>query len=58
MSKLIKVTLEFDDKTMILDTAEECQKWLDNTNAVSVSAHIHGINPFDTNPVNWKEIKK
>jgi hypothetical protein len=44
MSKLLKVTMEFDDKIQVLE-GEEAQKWLDACNATCVMEHIHG-RPF------------
>ena len=49
MSKLLRATLEFEDKTQILE-GEEAQKWLDALNGTCVMEHIHG-RPFPE--FNW-----
>jgi len=52
MPRLLKVTLEFDDKTMIIE-GDEAFKWDAHNLSLSVLAHAHGINPFDTDPIRW-----
>ena len=52
MSRLIKVTLEFDDKIMTIE-GDEAFKWDAHNLSLSVLAHAHGINPFDTDPIRW-----
>jgi hypothetical protein len=57
MSKLLKVTLEFDDKTMTIE-GEEAEKWDKHITGLASLADIHGMNPFDTDPVRWQvEVK-
>ena len=55
MSKLLKVTLEYDDKGEFLD-GEDAQKWLDAGNANAIFAGIHGVNAYDRLDLDWKDI--
>ena len=57
MSKILKVMLEYDDKIMIVE-GTEAERWYENINSVSILAHAHGMNAFDTNPVKWQVIEK
>ena len=57
MSKTLKVTIEHDDKIMILE-GEEVEKWGRHCASVGSIASIHNMNPFDTDPVKWTIIKK
>ena len=52
MSRLIKVILEFDDRIMMIE-GDEAFKWDAHNLSLSVLAHAHGINPFDTDPIKW-----
>lgn len=59
MSKIIKVTLEYDDKIQTLE-GEEAEKWLSHGNSLCVMAsnRAGNQNPFDTDPVKWTIINK
>ena len=50
MSKLLKVTMEFEDYIQTL-TGEEAEKWLEACNGMATMEHIHG-RPFPE--FNWK----
>ena len=59
MSKILKVTIEYDDKIITLE-GEEAEKWQQHGDSLSTMASIRAgnQNPFDTDPVKWKtEIK-
>ena len=60
MSKLIKVTLEYDDHIAYIDDEEEVKIWDDNCRSLSVMASIRSgnQNPFDHRPTIWKTIQK
>jgi hypothetical protein len=53
MSKLFKVTLEFEDKTQTLEGIE-AEKWLKAINDDCIMEAIHG-RPFPA--FNWKVVK-
>ena len=56
MSKILKVTIEFEDKILSLE-GEEAVKW-DKHNvslALGASNRVGNQNPFDTDPVKWTE---
>ena len=53
MSKLLKVTLQFDDKIMSIE-GEEAEKWNSHCSSVARLASTHGMNPFDSDPIRWK----
>ena len=57
MSKLLKVTLEFDDKIWIIE-GEEALRWSTYNAFVATLAWSQGRNPFDTDPIKWKEKNK
>ena len=57
MSKIIKVTLEFDDKIMVIEGLE-AEKWDKHCTAVGTLAYTHGMNPFDDDPVKWQTTDK
>lgn len=57
MSKILKVTVEYDDKICIAE-GEEAVKWLDNGRSIAVLACVHGMNAFDSNLVKWQVIEK
>jgi hypothetical protein len=44
MSKLLKVTMEFEDKVQTLE-GEEAQRWLTALNGQCTMEHVHG-RPF------------
>ena len=50
MSKLLKVTMEFEDKIQEL-SGEDAQKWLDACNSITTMSWIHG-NSFPK--FNWQ----
>ena len=52
--KLVKVTLEFEDKIQTL-VGEEAEKWLQAANRVAIMEHIHG-RPFPE--FKWRTVKK
>ena len=52
MSKLLKVTLEYEDKTTTIEGAE-AEKWERHGISVAMLAHSHGMNPFASDPVEW-----
>jgi hypothetical protein len=54
MSKLLRITMEFEDITQVLE-GDDAQKWLDACNSICVMEHVHG-RPFPE--FNWKEIEK
>ena len=56
MNKLLKVTLEFDDKTMTIE-GNEALRWEEMCNSLSILAQAHGMNPFDESPIKWRERK-
>jgi hypothetical protein len=51
-TKLLKVTLEYEDKIMTLE-GEEAEKWNNHNLAVAQSAQLHNMNPFKDDPINW-----
>ena len=54
MSKILKVTLEFEDTIQTLE-GKEAQKWLDAADAATSMEFIHG-RPFPA--FDWKYEKK
>ena len=52
MSKLLKVTLQFDDKIMSIE-GEEVEKWQSHCHSLETLASVHGMNPFDSDPIHW-----
>lgn len=54
MSKILKVTIEFDDKILVLegDQAEKWKRYSDML-AVAASNRVGNQNPFETDPVRW-----
>lgn len=52
MSKIKKVTIEFDDKIMMLE-GEEAEKWSEHNSALASLAYTHNMNLFDLDPVKW-----
>ena len=57
MSKIIKVTLEFDDKIMTIE-GEEAEKWDNHCLGMATLASIHKMNPFDSDPIKWNVQEK
>ena len=57
MSKILKATIEYDDKIFIVE-GEEAEKWQENNESVASIAYVHGMNAFDSNPIKWQVIKK
>lgn len=53
MSKILKVTIEFDDHIRTVE-GPEAEKWHQHSLSVSSLANVHGMNPFDTDPINWQ----
>ncbi len=59
MSKIQRVTIEFDDKVMTIE-GNEAEKWEQHNIALASSAsnRAGNQNPFDTDRINWQtEIK-
>jgi len=52
MSRLLRVTLEFDDKIVSIE-GEEVKKWELYNTSITTLAHTHGMNPFDRDPIKW-----
>ena len=57
MSKILKVTIEYDDKIMIAEGVE-AERWSENCSSVAIIAQVHGMNAFNSNPVKWERIEK
>ncbi len=57
MSRIVRVTLEFDDVVKIAEGVE-ATKFEENLHALVVHAHEQDINPFGDNSIKWKEYKK
>lgn len=55
--KIKKVTLEYDDFIYQIE-GEEAEKWDRYNTKLAVFAKIHGMNPFDRDPIKWKELVK
>ena len=53
MSKIIKVTIEYDDKTYIAE-GEDAEQWLTVVNGMSTLCFIHGQKGFN----NWTRIEE
>jgi len=51
-SRLLKVILIYDDKTMSVD-GSEAKKWANHNLLVAHHAQIHNVNPFQNDPINW-----
>ena len=56
MSKLIKVILEYEDRALFI-AGEQLEKWEKHNRSLSTLAMVHGMNPFDHDPVIWS-VKK
>jgi hypothetical protein len=54
---LKKVSLEFDDEIWIVE-GDEAEKWDKHQTSISLLAQIHGMNPFQNDPINWFKTKK
>lgn len=57
MSKIVRVTLEFDDLVKIAE-GEEATKFESNLHTLVLHAHEHEIDPFGENNIEWKTYKK
>ena len=57
MSKILKVTIEYENKIMIVE-GEEAEKWQKNNESVVAIAYVHGMNAFDSNPIKWRVVEK
>lgn len=55
MTRLRKVTLEYDDRVVSL-SGSEAEKWLRHSESLAVLGAVHGMNPFDTDPVQWEVV--
>lgn len=51
-TKLLKVTLKYEDKIMTLE-GEEAEKWNNHNLAVAQCAQLHNMNPFLDDPIKW-----
>lgn len=51
-AKLLKVTLEFEDRIMSIE-GDEAEKWRQHNRLVAVLASTHGNNPFWSDPIKW-----
>ena len=56
MSELKAVILVFKDHTKRIE-GEEALKWQRHNKAVADFAEIHNNNPFQSDPIVWKEFK-
>ncbi len=57
MSKILKVTIEYDDRILVAE-GEEAERWHSNNQGVVALAYVHGMNAFDSNLVKWQVIEK
>jgi hypothetical protein len=59
MSKIQRVTIEFDDKILSIQ-GEEAEKWSAHITSLSVMAQNRAgnQNPFDYDPVKWETVDK
>ena len=57
MSRIIRVTLEFDDIVKIAE-GEEATKFEKNLHSLVVHAHENEVDPFGKNTIKWKTYKK
>lgn len=57
MTKILKVTIEYEDETLTVE-GKEAEKWHQHCQSIGTLAYIHNMNPFDTDPINWKTTKK
>jgi hypothetical protein len=55
-TKLLKVTLEYEDKIMTIE-GTEAEKWNEHNLSVAQLAQIHNINPFKDDPINWNVVE-
>lgn len=51
-TKLLKVTLEYEDKIMTIE-GEEAEKWNNHNLSVAQFVQLHNMNLFKDNPINW-----
>jgi len=51
--KLLKVTLEYQDRILIVE-GPEAEKWYKHQGTLTTMAQVHAYNPFATDPVNWQ----
>jgi len=54
---LLKVTLEFDDKTMTIE-GDEARRWDAHCLQLAQLAETHGMNPFKHDPIKWNIVDK
>jgi hypothetical protein len=54
---LQKVTLEFDEEIWTAE-GEEVERWDRFQSSVCALAQIHGMNPFQNEPIKWVKTKK
>lgn len=57
MSKIVRVTLEFDDVVKIAD-GKEATRFEENLHELVVYAHENDLDPFNGNPIHWNEFVK
>jgi len=56
MSRIVKVTLEFEDSIRIAD-GDEATKFEENLHELVVHANEHKLDPFENNQIVWKTYK-
>ena len=57
MSRIVRVTLEFEDLVKIAEN-EEATKFEENLQSLVVHAHEYDLNPFENNSIKWKTYRK
>ena len=56
MSRIVRVTLEFDDIVKIAEGLE-ATRFEENLQELVVHANEHDLNPFEKNSIGWKTYK-
>ena len=54
---LLKVTLEFDDKTMTIE-GDEARRWDAHCLQLAQLVETHGMNPFKHDSIKWNIVDK
>ena len=57
-TKVTKVVIEYSDGHKQQVTGKEAEKWDSHCNAVVIMSKVHGVNPFDSDPIKWKKVKR
>ena len=55
MGKILKVTIEYTDQTCFVE-GKEAEKWLKHCDAITINSNIHGLNPFESDPIKWVKV--